>query len=104
MKGLKDIRFVFIVAVLVVGMACQQTADPAASPPSPTADAIPRSDGSSARTDSFSYTHPNSDSNADSPRTARRVRGDPRRRRPRQVPEVFPSEFQDALNHVARWP
>ena len=41
MKGIMDIRFIFIVAVLVVGMACQQTADPAASPPSPTADAIP---------------------------------------------------------------
>ena len=41
MKGIRDIRVIFIVAVLVVGMACQQTADPAASPPSPTADAIP---------------------------------------------------------------
>ena len=41
MKGIMNIRFIFIVAVLVVGMACQQTADPAASPPSPTADAIP---------------------------------------------------------------
>ena len=87
MKGLKDIRFVFIVAVLVVGMACQQTADPAASPPSPTADTIPSQTEAATRTDSFSYTHPNSDSNADSPRTARRVRGDPRRRRPRQVPK-----------------
>ena len=41
MKRIMNIRFIFIVAVLVVGMACQQTADPAASPPSPTADAIP---------------------------------------------------------------
>ena len=41
MKGIMNIRFIFIVAGLVVGMACQQTADPAASPPSPTADAIP---------------------------------------------------------------
>ena len=41
MKGIRDIRVIFIVAVLVVGMACQQTADPATSPPSPTADAIP---------------------------------------------------------------
>ena len=41
MKGIRYIQFIFIVAVLVVGMACQQTADPAASPPSPTADAIP---------------------------------------------------------------
>ena len=41
MKGIQDIRFSLIAAALVVGMACQQTADPTASPPSPTADAIP---------------------------------------------------------------
>ena len=32
MKRILDIRFIFILAVLVVAMACQQTADPAAPP------------------------------------------------------------------------
>ena len=41
MQRIMNIRFIFIAVVLVAGMACRQTADPAASPPSPTADAIP---------------------------------------------------------------
>ena len=32
MKRILDIRFIFILVVLVVAMACQQTADPAAPP------------------------------------------------------------------------
>ena len=36
MKGIMNIRFIFIVAGLVVGMACQQTADPADAIPSQT--------------------------------------------------------------------
>ena len=32
MKGIKDIRFIFVVVVLVVAIACQQSVDPAAAP------------------------------------------------------------------------
>ena len=105
MKGLKDIRVIFIVAVLVVGMACQQTADPAASPPSPTADAIP------PQTEAATEPIP-------SPTPTQIPTATPATPEPPAEPEFeatlegddlaklrnLPSEFQDALNHVAKRP
>ena len=41
MKRILDIRFIFIGAVLVVAMACQQTTDPATEPSKEAAPAAP---------------------------------------------------------------
>ena len=90
MKGIRDIRVIFIVAVLVVATACgesasvsQQTADPA--------DAIPAQTEAQTEPDSIAYDPRDSDSNADQPPNR-----PPSSRRPSKVTtspssKVFPS-------------
>ena len=102
MKGIRYIQVIFIVAVHVVGMACQQTADPAASPPSPTADAIPAQTRAAPKPSPSPTPTPISTATPEPPAEPEfeaTLEGDDLAKF-----RSLPAEFQDALNHVAESP